>query len=219
MSSKAACGAKNRQGNTRPTAAKRVTKPGQKHQNTVAWKTDRYHKDGKIAVVKNTQVVNCCPRCTDQIQWKIKYGKYKPLTAPSKCVDCLQKVVKHAYHIRCGDCVKKSGKCAKCGSDSEEWVATPGPTPQEIAREEQEQQMELKALPERRRRTFLRQLERGDTEMGEEAAAKLAEMKQKYGKDGGGFDLDDLDEDFDDLGIGSDEEGDESEGSYGDDEE
>ena len=28
----ASCGAKNRQGNTRPTAAKRVTKPGQKHQ-------------------------------------------------------------------------------------------------------------------------------------------------------------------------------------------
>ena len=41
----------------------------------------------------------------------------------------------------------------------------------------------------------------------------------RYGKDGGGFDLDDLDEDFDDLGIGSDEEGDESEGSYEDDEE
>ena len=31
--------------------------------------------------------------------------------------------------------------------------------------------------------------------------------------------MDDLDEDFDDLGIGSDEEGDESEGSYEDDEE
>ena len=31
--------------------------------------------------------------------------------------------------------------------------------------------------------------------------------------------MDDLDEDFDDLGIGSDEEGDESEGSDGNDEE
>ena len=28
----------------------------------------------------------------------------------------------------------------------------------------------------------------------------------RYGKEGGGFDLDDLDEDFDDLGIGSDDE-------------
>ena len=29
-------------------------------------------------------------------------------------------------------------------------------------------------------------------------------MIDKYGKDGGGFDLDDLDEDFDDLGIDDD---------------
>ena len=48
---------------------------------------------------------------------------------------------------------------------------------------------------------------------------KFNTLLSRYGKDGGGFDLDDLDEDFDDLGIGSDEEGDESEGSYGDDEE
>ena len=48
---------------------------------------------------------------------------------------------------------------------------------------------------------------------------KSKTLLSRYGKDGGGFDLDDLDEDFDDLGIGSDEEGDESEGSYGDDEE
>ena len=25
-------------------------------QNTTTWKTDRYHKDGKVAVIKNTQV-------------------------------------------------------------------------------------------------------------------------------------------------------------------
>ena len=33
----------------------------------------------------------------------------------------------------------------------------------------------------------------------------------RYGKEGGGFDLDDLDEDFDDLGIDSEDE-DESDG-------
>ena len=61
------------------------------------------------------QVIHCCPKCTSVLEWKIKYGKYKPLTTPAKCVDCLQKVVKHSYHIRCGPCVEKSGKCAKCG--------------------------------------------------------------------------------------------------------
>ena len=40
----------------------------------------------------------------------------------------------------------------------------------------------------------------------------------RYGKEGGGFDLDDLDEDFDDLGIGS-EDDDESEDSEEDQEE
>ena len=33
----------------------------------------------------------------------------------------------------------------------------------------------------------------------------------RYGKEGGGFDLDDLDEDFDDLGIDSEDESEESE--------
>ena len=72
---------------------------------------------------------------------------------------------------------------------------------------------------------------------GEEASTKLTEMKQKwglfffiqsatykpifwttcltifcrYGREGGGFDLDDLDEDFDDLGIDSGDEEEESE--------
>ena len=40
----------------------------------------------------------------------------------------------------------------------------------------------------------------------------------RYGKEGGGFDLDDLDEDFDDLGIGS-EDDDESGNSEEDQEE
>jgi hypothetical protein len=44
-------------------------------QNREVFKTDKYHKDGKIAVLKGMQVVHCCPRCTDTIQWKIKYGE------------------------------------------------------------------------------------------------------------------------------------------------
>ena len=39
-------------------------------------------------------------------------------------------------------------------------------------------------------------------------------MKEKYGKEGGGFDLDDLDEDFDDLGINSDEDQEEEGSGY-----
>ena len=39
----------------------------------------------------------------------------------------------------------------------------------------------------------------------------------RYGKEGGGFDLDDLDEDFDDLGIDSEDE--EESGGSGEDQE
>ena len=95
-------------------------------------KVDKYKTDPKAKMLKDLQVglresliedfnffffqvINCCPKCTGVIEWKIKYGKYKTLSAPAKCVDCLQKTVKYNYHIRCGPCVEKVGKCAKCG--------------------------------------------------------------------------------------------------------
>ena len=106
------------------------------------------------------QVVNCCPKCTEVIEWKIKYGKYKALSAPAKCVDCLQRTVKHSYHVRCGSCVEKSGKCAKCGDMVEEIVHSSPPSQSTTDREEAEFQRDLKCLPERKRRAFLRDLER-----------------------------------------------------------
>ena len=92
-------------------------KPAQKHQNSHTYKFDKYRTDPTAKVLKGLQVVNCCPKCTQVIEWKIKYGKYKPLTVPGKCVECLQKTVKHSYHIRCVPCVLKVKKCAKCGQN------------------------------------------------------------------------------------------------------
>ena len=48
---------------------------------------------------------------------------------------------------------------------------------------------------------FVLESEGGVEEDAEAAMNQLSKMKNKYGKDEGGFDLDDLDEDFDDLGI------------------
>merc|ERR1711936_970686 len=103
------------------------------------------------------------------------------------------KAVKHNYHIRCGPCVEKSGKCAKCGEQASQFVNAAEPNPKEVARQEAEFQRDLNSLQSK---------SYGDIEEDAEAAKKqLNKMKDKYGKDGGGFDLDDLDEDFDDLGI------------------
>merc|ERR1711915_115238 len=179
-------------------------KPAQKHQNATAYKFDKYKTDPKAKLLKNLQVINCCPKCTDVIEWKIKYGKYKTLSAPAKCVDCLQKTVKYNYHIRCGPCVEKSGKCAKCGEKTSDFVNIPEPDQSEIDRKEADFKRDLKSLPERHRRTLLRHMEKGDAGLEEDVITpeeKLSIMKEKYGRDGDPFGLDDLDEDLDDLDL------------------
>lgn len=57
---------------------------GQKYQNATAFKNDLHDKSAKIKMINAIQVTQCCGRCTEIIEWKIKYKKYKPLTAPKK---------------------------------------------------------------------------------------------------------------------------------------
>jgi hypothetical protein len=114
--------------------------------------------DPKTKLIQNVVVSNCCKKCTGVIKWKRKYGKYKPLSAPAKCKRCLEKRVKYAYHQFCTPCTKEHGGCAKCGQTEIEVVNKPAPTAAESARMEAEFQKEMKLLPERKRRTFLRYL-------------------------------------------------------------
>jgi len=210
-------------------------KGAQKHQNGSAWKSDKFKSDAKTKMIKNMKVINCCEKCTSVIDWKIKYGKYKPLTKPSKCLECQEKCVKYAYHTRCIPCVEKTKRCSKCGVKEAEFVHNTPLTQAEENRKKADVAMDLKSLPERRRRTFLRYLngkkkakksENGEEEEGEgdedekdkaalreaEAMEKLKMMKEKYGREGGGFDLDDFDEDdLDGLNLDSDLGSDEDE--------
>merc|ERR1711915_733957 len=150
---------------------------------------------------------------------KIKYGKYKTLSQPAKCLDCQEKRIKYAYHTRCIECVEKLEvqRCAKCGQETEEFVNEKPISQAEQARKDAEFQRDLKALPERRRRTFLRYLnnlekESRNPECEGQASAKqkLDEIVRKYGREDGKFDLDDLgddfDDDFDDLEESEEEE-------------
>ena len=57
----------------------------------------------------------------------------------------------------CIPCVKETGSCAKCGQ-KEDIVNQPAPSKAEADRLAAELQKEVKALPERKRRTFLRYL-------------------------------------------------------------
>uniref|UniRef100_UPI00358F4E43 uncharacterized protein C9orf85 homolog isoform X2 n=1 Tax=Myxine glutinosa TaxID=7769 RepID=UPI00358F4E43 len=69
-------------------------------------------KDPKLNSLVHNGV---CARCKSQLEWRIKFGKYKLLTQPSTCIKCLQKTVKTSYHKVCHACSIHLGLCAKCG--------------------------------------------------------------------------------------------------------
>uniref|UniRef100_A0AAG5CW28 Uncharacterized protein n=1 Tax=Anopheles atroparvus TaxID=41427 RepID=A0AAG5CW28_ANOAO len=158
----------------------RRTRP-QKHQNTFAFKNDLHDKHTPlIKLMKNLNVSEVCDHCKSIIDWKIKYRKYKPLTQPKACSKCGERKVKRAYHVLCRDCALGSRCCAKCRKSADEVnVIPPEPTPQEQVKLKAEMDQLIKSLPERKRRTFLRFMNRG---------------KKKKQKDPGS-DLDGSDED------------------------
>ena len=59
-------------------------KVGQKHQNTKAFKPDRYGATKEMKEIQAMPVAGVCLRCKEKIEWKKKFGKYKPLTVPKK---------------------------------------------------------------------------------------------------------------------------------------
>ncbi|KAI7985268.1 Uncharacterized protein C9orf85 [Camellia lanceoleosa] len=76
-----------------------------KHQNKFAWKPNAGVKINETEVGGKfrplSDVTGVCHRCKDQIEWKHKYGKYKPLTEPAKCQRCSKRAVRQAYHNLC----------------------------------------------------------------------------------------------------------------------
>ncbi|XP_054016572.1 uncharacterized protein C9orf85 homolog [Hylaeus anthracinus] len=89
----------------------------QKYKNRTVFKNDLHDKTYNEKVVNKVEFENVCERCKEIIQWKIKYKKYKPLKAPSKCIKCEEKSVKYAYHNVCTPCAKQFNVCPKCDKD------------------------------------------------------------------------------------------------------
>lgn len=130
----------------------------QKYKNQTAFKNDLHDTSHKTKFINNIEVANVCERCKKIIEWKIKYKKYKPLKAPAKCTKCEQKTVKHAYHIMCLPCAKNHQVCPKCGEKRE--IIEAKPNKEESIKLDAELQTLLKKLPERKRRTFIRYMNR-----------------------------------------------------------
>lgn len=88
---------------------------GQKHQNSTAYKNDKYGATVQVKKANSKIHDGLCQHCKGVLEWKVKYNKYKALTQPKKCVKCSQKTVKDAYHIVCKPCSLQLEICCKCG--------------------------------------------------------------------------------------------------------
>jgi len=85
----------------------------QKHQNKVGWAHNKKSKETE-RMNKIPADLGCCRRCTDKINWKKQYRKYKVRAVPGRCGWCKQKNVILAYHALCRACAKPKRACAKC---------------------------------------------------------------------------------------------------------
>ena len=103
----------------------------QKHTNSISFKNNKQGDTPKTKVLNSLQVrwniliwftlilkcvfwiqiCNVCAHCQGILEWKIKYNKYKMLTAPAKCTKCLEKTVKQANTIMCLPCAGKLDVC------------------------------------------------------------------------------------------------------------
>jgi hypothetical protein len=173
-----------------------IRKNAPRHQNAFKFRHNPNSK--KTAQIMKTPIEGLCKRCTDKLEWKKNYRKYKPLSAPRKCTRCEQKTVYRAYHIVCEKCATDLKICAKCVERSD--ITSP------FVKSNQEQQDDkiLATLSERKRRTYLRMLERGHTPKIGPNGQILIEIEEdgsdeESNEEGGDAEDDDGDDDSEEL--------------------
>lgn len=84
----------------------------QAHQNTFAFRHNPHSTlTKKIAKIP---VVDLCRRCTDKINWRKQYRKYKIQTHLARCTLCQQKNIPLAYNIVCDPCGAAKNICRIC---------------------------------------------------------------------------------------------------------
>ncbi|KAL0461566.1 UNVERIFIED_CONTAM: putative protein C9o [Sesamum latifolium] len=135
-----------------------------KHQNKFAWKPNSGHKINPTEVGGRlrpySEVTGVCSRCKEQIDWKRRYGKYKPLTEPAKCQRCSKRNVRQAYHNLCAGCAKEHKVCAKCSCRVDNII---GRDISEVEAEQKALEEAIKNARERDRRTLLRAMNKGNS--------------------------------------------------------
>ncbi|KAL9878267.1 uncharacterized protein C9orf85 homolog [Glossina fuscipes fuscipes] len=152
----------------------------QKHKNRTVFKNDLHDKTPLQKRLNSLHVSEVCQHCKDVIEWKIKYKKYKALSQPKICTKCQQRNVRKAYHVLCKDCALQARVCAKCLKSAEDVeIELPVPSPQEQVKLKAEMEKLIKSFPERKRRAFLRYMEKGKKQADETNGASIIEAKEK----------------------------------------
>lgn len=154
-------------------------KRAQKYQNRTAFKNDLHDTSQKTKLLNSLEVIGVCKRCKDIIEWKIKYKKYKPLSAPRKCVGCEQKTVKHAYYLLCIICATEKNACAKCCKPME--IEMPLEEQDNLDQQQSIKAM-LKALPERKRRTLIRHMNKLQINQNKTTPESMAHLEEVLSK-------------------------------------
>ncbi|KAI6660673.1 hypothetical protein LOD99_10353 [Oopsacas minuta] len=181
-------------------------KLGQKYQNTRT-----YTVCSRLATltpqqqsIKDTEVTGLCKRCTEIIQWKIKYGKYKALSVPKKCLNCGMKSVTRAYFTICKECADDKGCCGKCQGDN---AIGSFPESKDVkVKELNYLKEEMRYMKERERRKLVREMNKSSkgavtkvTKPSERNAESSESSQSEDDLDIGGIDGSDKELSLDDL--------------------
>lgn len=96
-----------------PNARSRSGPPA--HANKVKYEPNRGDKHNTLnKLVAALPSGGMCKKCTEVIEWKKSYGKYKPLKQPAKCCGCGKRAVDLPYCQLCEACAIDRQVCPKC---------------------------------------------------------------------------------------------------------
>lgn len=147
-----------------------------KHNNTYAFKHNPNSKKTSKILAKVHR--GLCTRCHEQIEWRKKYRKYKPLKAAKKCRGCEKKSITRAYHTLCASCASGRKACAKCTKPLQNMTEDPSAAGSKAKLADVEDY--LSGLKERERRTIVRKIQRGDLIIQKTAdGVTLTEVEQR----------------------------------------
>lgn len=136
-------------------------KPGQRHQNTYAFK---HNKNSMLTrKIQEAPLDKLCQHCLNILEWKLKYRKYKPLTTPGVCRLCNLKNVLKGHRTVCDACSLQYMVCSKCIEPCKEF-STPNKSSKHLRNNIKDSTFDeiIEVLKERQRRTILRRKEKGE---------------------------------------------------------